>query len=169
MDSNIIPEMSLKSVDVDDDVVFAGKSNRNFFCHKLFKHLPAGSFKIVCIGEHEDIVITLKTSIEYLMPGTSWKQMKRMLGKEACDPKTWECPICCELPENMATSICDQCLNMLCMKCFIVAFEKSWGTIQCPWCRHITCSDEFSDEHLALACYTMREDSGLKHPDFFYD
>ena len=169
MDSNIIPEMSLKSVDVDDDVVFVGKSNRNFFCHKLFNHLPAGSFKIVCDGWHGEIIITYGPAIEHLMIGTSWKQMKRMLGKEALDPKEWECPICCEKPENRVTSTCDECLNSMCMKCFIVKFEKSWGTISCPWCRHITCENEYTDEELAYACYIMRKENGIRHPDFCYD
>ncbi len=168
MNSNIIPEMSLNSVDLDDDVVFAGKSNRNFFCHKLYKHLPAGSFNIVCDGKQGEIVIRYRTGIEYLTVGTSWKHLKRMLGKEALDPKEWECPICCEKPENQVTSTCDECLNTVCMKCFILSFETTGGTIQCPWCRHILCKDKYTERELAFACYTMRKENGITHPAWFY-
>ena len=119
--------MSLIPVDLDDDVVFVGKKNRNFICHKLFDHLPAGSFKIVCDGWQGEIIITLETSIQYLEIGTTWKQMKRMLARAGLDPKTWECSICCEKAENRVTSICDVCLNTMCMKCFIIHFEKNWG------------------------------------------
>jgi hypothetical protein len=159
--------MTLIPVDLeDDDVVFVGKKNRNFIVRKLFNHMPAGSFKIVCDGWKGEIIITLEHSIQYLEIGTSWKQIKRMLGREGLDPKTWECSICCEKPENRVTSTCDECLNTMCMKCFILHFEKNWGTIQCPWCRHITCQDEFTDEELAHACFSLREEHGIKHPDY---
>ena len=169
MTSTIIPEMRLIPVDLDDEVVFIGTSNRNFICHKTFNHMPAGSFKIVCDGLQWELIITMEHTIQYLEIGTTWKQMKRMLGKEELDPATWECPICYEKPENRKTSTCDVCLNTLCMQCFIIGFEKKWGTIQCPWCRHITCNDEFTDEELAFACYTLREEHGIKHPAYLID
>ena len=162
----IISEMTLIPVDVDDNVVFVGKKNRNFICHKVFNHMPAGSFKIVCEGWDGELIITLKNSVQFLEIGTTWKQMKRLLGNDNNDPLTYECPICCEKPDPMVLSTCDKCMNELCMKCFILAFEKTRGTVQCPWCRDITTDEKLSDEDLAFACWKMREDHRVKSPDF---
>ena len=46
MNSTIIPEMSLTTVDLDDDVIYS-VSNRNFILRKLFDYLPYGSFEII--------------------------------------------------------------------------------------------------------------------------
>ncbi len=155
--------MTLIPVDVDDDVVYVD-SNRNFICRKVYGYLPAGGFKIRGVGADGEIAMTLKNTIVFLEIGTTWKEIKRMLDNDDKDPATWECPICCEIPERKVLSTCGTCNNELCMKCFILGFEKTRGTIQCPWCRELTTDKKLSDVDLAFICWQMRETHRIPHP-----
>ncbi len=108
--------MSLAPVDlVDDEVVFSG-FNRDFIIRKVFGHLPAGSFNIICVGGDGEVVTHLlnQKAMVFLEIWETWKQMKRLLGS-AKDLATWESPICCERPEPLVLSTCDNCLNDMCM------------------------------------------------------
>ena len=158
--------MTLIPVDFkDDDVVFAGKKNRNFLVRKLWNHMPGGSVEIVGLEKDGGIIITCNHNyVMALEIGETWKQMKRLLHREGKDRSTWECPICCERPECSTLSTCGKCLNDMCMECFILGFEKAGGVIQCPWCRDLVNGQQLSIDHLAFACVKLRKEHGIKHP-----